>query len=130
MWLSDIDICFAVHGVHHAAGARLHPEEKLGACQLQYEELGAEVRCQQTCTMLLLLLLLHNVKWFSEINLPPKIWPSGLFPDDGHWLWAWRGRAECRSLHRAEVHWGQLDIDGDGDFGVDVDVDVDVDYIF
>ena len=60
---SDIDICFAVHSVRHAAGARPHPEEKLAACQLQYEELGAEVRCQQTCTMLLLLLLLlHNVK--------------------------------------------------------------------
>ena len=57
---SDIDICFAVHGVHHAARPR--PKEKLAACQLQYEELGAEVRCQQTCTMLLLLLLLHNVK--------------------------------------------------------------------
>ena len=128
MWLSDIDICFAVHGVHHAAGARPHPEEKLAACQLQYEELGAEVRCQQTCTMLLLLLLLHNVKWFSEINLPPKIWPLGLFPDDGHRLWAWRGRAECWSLHGAEVHWGQLNIDVD--FGVDLDLDVDVDYTF
>ena len=42
----DIDICFAVHGVHHAAGAP-HPKEKLAACQLQYEELEAEVRCQQ-----------------------------------------------------------------------------------
>ena len=57
----DIDICFAVHDVHHVAGAP-HPKEKLAACQLQYEELGAEVRCQQTCTILLLLLLLQNVK--------------------------------------------------------------------
>ena len=57
----DIDICFAVHDLHHAAGARPQPEENLAACQLQYEELAAEVRCQQSCTMLLLLLL-HNVK--------------------------------------------------------------------
>lgn len=38
-----------VHGVHHAAGAP-HPKEKLAACQLQYEELGAEVCFPTTVT--------------------------------------------------------------------------------